>query len=303
MRVRGVGAAWYLSRICDPLVELIDRKKFSTRHLASRAIPCVVAVLFLLVFHPALAADGPSDQAQNASAPATTGGSISAEAAKDEYTDEDYPDEDYPEDEDTGELIADPLEGLNRGVFWFNDKLYFYAFKPVVRVYRVVPQGVRVSVSNFFSNLRAPIRVVNSGLQLKFDDAGRELLRFLINTTLGIGGLFDPAKRYGGLREKDEDFGQTLGSYGVGQGFYLVLPFLGASSARDGVGLLVDTEFNPMFFYVDDLHETIALRAVEEMNYTSLDRDTYEKIKRDSLDPYTFIKNAYAQNRIGKVAR
>jgi len=284
-------------------VELIDSKKISTYRRASRAIPCAVAVLFLLVFHPARAADGPSDQAQNASAAAGAGAGVSAEAVKDDSADENYPDEDYPEDEDTGELIADPLEGLNRGVFWFNDKLYFYAFKPVVRVYRVVPQGVRVSVSNFFSNLRAPIRVVNSGLQLKFADAGREMLRFLINTTLGIGGLFDPAKRYGGLREKDEDFGQTLGSYGVGQGFYLVLPFLGASSARDGVGLLVDTEFNPMFFYVDDIHETIALRVVEEMNYTSLDRDTYEKIKRDSLDPYTFIKNAYAQNRIAKVAR
>jgi len=284
-------------------VELNDSKKFSTCRRASRAIPCVVAVLFLLVFHPALAADGPSDQAQNASAPAATAGGVSAEAANDEYADEDYSDEDYPEDEDTGELIADPLEGLNRGIFWFNDKLYFYAFKPVVRVYRVVPQGVRVSVSNFFSNLRAPIRVVNSGLQLKFDDAGRELLRFLINTTLGIGGLFDPAKHYGGLREKDEDFGQTLGRYGVGQGFYLVLPFLGASSARDGFGDLVDTSFNPMFIYVDDFSDTVAIRAVEEMNFTSLDRDTYEKIKRDSLDPYTFIKNAYAQNRIGKVAR
>lgn len=276
-------------------MEFVDSKKLSACRLASRTLPGVVVLLCLLVVPPTQAADEPPDRGQSTSAPAGTGGNGGAA--------DDYADEDYPEDEDEGELIADPLEGMNRAVFWFNDKLYFYAFKPVVRAYRVVPQGVRVSVSNFFSNLRAPIRMVNSGLQLKFDDAGRELLRFLINTTVGIGGLFDPAKRYAGLREKDEDFGQTLGSYGVGQGFYLVLPFLGASSARDGVGDLVDTTFNPMFIYVDDMRDIVAIRAVEEMNYTSLDKDTYEKIKRDSLDPYTFIKNAYAQNRVGRVAR
>lgn len=224
--------------------------------------------------------------------PVATDGPVSGDAG-------DFYDDAY---EDDGEIIADPLEPLNRAIFVFNDKLYFYVLKPTARAYRVLPQGVRVSVSNFFSNLAAPIRMVNALFQFKLLDAGGELLRFGVNTTVGLGGLFDPAQKYLGLREKDEDFGQTLGNYGIGQGFYLVLPGLGSSSARDGIGRLVDGYyFDPVVIVPDETSEVVALKALDMVNFISLDKDTYEIIKRESLDPYTFIKNAYAQSRAGKV--
>lgn len=211
---------------------------------------------------------------------------------------------DYEFEEDDGEIIADPLEPVNRAIFAFNDKLYFYVLKPTARAYRVLPQGARVSVSNFFSNLATPIRMVNALLQFRLLDAGSELLRFGVNTTVGIGGLFDPARKYLGLREKDEDFGQTLGNYGVGQGFYLVLPVLGPSSARDGVGRFLDGYYlDPVVVVPDETAEVVALKALDTVNYVSLDKDTYEVIKRESLDPYTFVKNAYAQSRAGKVGQ
>lgn len=214
---------------------------------------------------------------------------------------EDFYDDEF---EDDGEIIADPLEPLNRAIFVFNDKLYFYVLKPTARAYRVLPQGVRVSVSNFFSNLAAPIRMVNALFQFKLLDAGGELLRFGVNTTVGLGGLFDPARKYLGLREKDEDFGQTLGNYGIGQGFYLVLPVFGSSSARDGIGLLVDGYyFDPVVLVPDETSEVVVLKTLDTVNFVSLDKDTYETIKLESLDPYTFIKNAYVQSRAGKVEK
>lgn len=210
----------------------------------------------------------------------------------------------YEEDAADGEIIADPLEPVNRVIFGFNDKLYVYVLKPTARAYRVLPQGMRVSVANFFSNLGAPIRMVNSLFQFKLLDAGDELLRFGVNTTVGIGGLFDPARKYLGLREKDEDFGQTLGNYGAGPGFYLVLPVLGPSSARDGVGRLVDGNyFDPVVIIPDETADVVALKALDTVTFLSLDKDTYEIIKRESLDPYTFIRDAYAQNRAGKIAK
>lgn len=246
---------------------------------------CLGGLLFL---PPVRAAD-----TENSAAP-TEDTTAPAEDA-DDYGDE---------GDDAGEIIADPLEPVNRAVFAFNDKLYFYVLKPTARAYRVLPQGMRVSVANFFSNLGAPIRMANALFQFKLLDAGGELLRFGVNTTVGIGGLFDPAGRYLGLREKDEDFGQTLGNYGAGPGIYLVLPILGPSSARDGIGRLVDGGyFDPVVIVPDETSEVVALKALDTVNYLSLDKDTYEVVKQEALDPYAFIKNAYAQNRAGKVAR
>lgn len=211
----------------------------------------------------------------------------------------------YDEDFDYEDtlLIADPLEPFNRAMFAFNDKVYFYVLKPVVRVYRHVPEPARISIGNFFSNLRAPIRMVNSLLQLKLVDAGNELLRFGINSTVGIGGLFDPAGRYLGIRRVDEDLGQTLGHYGVGHGFYLVMPFLGPTSLRDGVGGFVDAWYLDPVLYVEDTAVATGLIVLDKVNAVSLDRDTYETIKREAFDPYTFIRDAYAQRRNAAVAR
>ena len=215
--------------------------------------------------------------------------------------------DDEPADEDVQDiqpqpLIPDPLERFNRAMFVFNDKLYFYALKPVARAYRHVPEGARVSVGNFFSNLRSPIRMVNALLQLKLVQAGNELLRFGVNTTFGIAGLFDPAATYLGIRSVDEDLGQTLGYYGVGQGLYLVVPFYGSTSLRDGIGSLADYYYlDPTYLAVDSDVKRTGVYVVQSVNQVSLDRDTYEQIKRDQLDPYAFIRDAYAQNRASRI--
>jgi phospholipid-binding lipoprotein MlaA len=197
--------------------------------------------------------------------------------------------------------VSDPLETFNRGVFWFNDKLYFYLIKPVARGYRwAVPEPWRIAVQNVFSNLGTPVRFINAGLQGKFSDAGTELARFAINTTIGIGGLFDTAKDHFDLRKKDEDAGQTLGHYGVGMGFYLVLPVIGPSNPRDAVGLLVDSRMN-LLYYISEGRTYWGLRAYDKINDLSIDKDTYEGIKKDALDPYLFVRDAFIQYRRNKV--
>lgn len=198
--------------------------------------------------------------------------------------------------------VRDPLEPVNRGIFWFNDKLYFYLLKPVARGLRVVPEPARVSVGNFFDNLAAPVRLANKLLQFKPGDASDELARFVFNSTFGIAGLFDIAREQGGVSRKDEDFGQTLGHYGTGPGFYLVLPLLGPSNARDLVGRVGDYFLDPLPYVLDN-RELIGAKAVDKENALSLDKETYEGIVRDELDPYLFIRNAYAQRREALIAK
>jgi phospholipid-binding lipoprotein MlaA len=199
-------------------------------------------------------------------------------------------------DEEPPLKVNDPIESVNRAIFWFNDKLYFYLFKPVARGLRYVPENVRVSADNFFDNLSAPLRFCNNLLQLQFDDASDELARFIFNSTFGVAGLFDIAKEKGGIKRRNEDFGQTLGRYGIGSGFYLVLPVFGPSNIRDAVGRLGDYYLSPLD-YALKFEERIVIKVVEQENSLSLDKDTYEGIKRDALDPYLFIRDAYAQGR------
>lgn len=196
---------------------------------------------------------------------------------------------------DEAVAIHDPLEPLNRGIFWVNDKLYFYALKPVVRAYRVVPEEARVSVGNFFSNLATPIRFANNIFQFKFKAAGTELGRFVVNSTVGVAGLFDPASAYGWYPH-EEDFGQSLGHYGAGPGFYLVLPVLGPSTTRDLVGRVVDLLYDPVPQALTE-EEYLLLRTTDSVNTLSLDLDTYEAIKEQSLDPYLFVRDAFVQRR------
>jgi len=216
---------------------------------------------------------------------------------------EDEEDDEFEDEFAEDELdVYDPLETLNRGIFWVNDKLYFYLLKPIVKLYRYVPEQVRVCTANFFSNLTSPIRIVNAALQFKLPDAGRQLARFTINSTLGVLGFFDPAKKYFALAAKEEDFGQTLGHYGIGPGLYLMLPFLGPSNLRDSVGLLVDFPLDPFPYILNDL-EYLGVEAFDAINTLSLDENTYEAIKNEALDPYLFIRDAYFQFRAGKIKK
>ena len=216
---------------------------------------------------------------------------------------DDFEDEDAPwlDDEDEELNVYDPLETINRGTFWFNDKLYFYLLKPVARGYRwIMPEPLMLGIGNFFSNLASPVRIINAGLQGKFADAGNELTRFGVNTTIGIGGLFDTAKDHFNLTRKDEDTGQTLGFYGIGPGPYLVLPLFGPSSFRDGLGLLADSRMDLTYYLWEDTDYWAAI-VLKTVNTVALDKDTYEGIKKDALDPYLFVRDAWTQYRQNKV--
>ncbi len=207
--------------------------------------------------------------------------------------------EDYPEDNEEIKPIYDPIEPFNRIMFKFNDRLYFWVIRPVTEGYTViVPVVVRRGVRNFFSNITTPIRFVNSILQLKFHAAGRELSRFVINTTLGVGGLMDPAKKTWHLTKKEEDLGQSLGVYGAGPGIFITWPILGPSSIRDTIGMVGDLFLDPTnYLFPHDRWGVIAIRAYERINETSFQLGTYESLTKEAFDPYIAVRNAYHQHR------
>lgn len=196
--------------------------------------------------------------------------------------------------------IADPFEKWNRFVFSFNDRFYFWLLKPVSRVYgKVVPEWGRVRARNVFNNVNMPVRFINSLLQLKTKAAVRELGRFLVNTTGGMGGMFDVAGKNPGAKGSDEDLGQTLAVYGVGNGFYIVWPFLGPSCLRDTVGTAGDLFLDPVN-YISGTEAVFAVHAYEHVNNTSLKIGEYEDLKESSLDPYVAVRDAYTQYRTNK---
>ena len=197
--------------------------------------------------------------------------------------------------------IADPFEPINRVMFNINDKLFRAILQPIVKVYRIVPRPVRGSISNFYTNLTSPVSSANALLQLDLPNAGTEISRFLINSTIGILGLFDPATRLG-IEEDREDFGQTLGHYGVGHGFYMVLPILSFSSLRDIGGRAGNSFLDPINFIWDpDLGEFIAFQSLDEVNDLSFNVDNYVSLYDSALDPYAFFRSAYVQVRAGDV--
>lgn len=207
-----------------------------------------------------------------------------------------------PFDEDP-HIISDPLEPWNRLVFRFNDRLYFIVYRPVAKAYnKVVPEFCRRGAKNAFNNASMPVRFINSLFQLKPKSAGIELVRFCINSTAGIGGLFDIAKRDHGLVMQDEDFGQTLGHYGVGNGFYLVLPFLGPSTLRDGIGLIGDTFSAPYRFFVS-WPIAVGISGFEFHNKNSFRIGEYEAFKEDAIEPYSAMRTGYIQLRNEKIRR
>jgi phospholipid-binding lipoprotein MlaA len=210
--------------------------------------------------------------------------------------------DDIPEGEMEGDFIRDPFEPINRVFFHFNDKLYFWVLKPVATGYKkVTPDQFRICVRNFFSNLLMPIRAVNCLLQGKFIGFGSELLRFLVNSTVGMLGLMDPAQTALKLEKQDEDFGQTLGLYGLGPGFFINWPVLGPSSVRGTVGFVGDMYLDPAAWVSIDLGEWFVIRGYELVNTTSLSLGEYEALKKAALDPYVALRDAYYQYRQNKI--
>ncbi len=191
---------------------------------------------------------------------------------------------------------GDPLEGLNRTVFKVNDTIDAYALKPVAKGYaRVVPQPVRSSVTNFFSNIGDVYVAANELLQLKIADGVGDVMRVVINTVFGVGGLFDVATA-AKLPKHSADFGVTLGHYGVPSGPYLVLPLLGPSTVRDATGLIVDYYGNPLS-YVHPSSVSWALYGVNLVNTRANLLTTVDVLSGAAIDKYSFIRNAYLQRR------
>ncbi len=213
----------------------------------------------------------------------------------------------------------DPLEPMNRAVFNFNEMVYDNVFDPVARGYKkVTPDPVELVVGNFFSNLNDVVVITNSVLQLNYKSALASSARLLINTTFGIFGLIDIASDISAasdinLNKRNEDFGQTLGHYGVGSGAYIVLPLLGPSSARDTFGLAVDSFFmdpvtqgvTGVFMKDVDYINAAALRlpvaTVRTINARAQFLDDDKTLEEAALDKYEFTRDAYLQRRTSLV--
>jgi phospholipid-binding lipoprotein MlaA len=211
-------------------------------------------------------------------------------------------DDEYAEYSEDPLANGDPLSTWNHWMFEFNDTLYFWVLNPVAKGLKtVLPEKARVAGRNFFSHWSAPIRFVNCCLQGQWNAAGREVSRFGINTTVGFLGFFDPAKTRWKIESKDEDLGQTLARYGIPDGPYLILPFLGPSTLRDSVGTVGDFFLSP-FFYLPEAWP-VAVKSVEMTNTTSLRLGDYEAFKKAAIDPYDAFRDVYLQYRKEKIKK
>jgi phospholipid-binding lipoprotein MlaA len=200
----------------------------------------------------------------------------------------------------------DPIEPVNRGIFWFNEQADYYVLEPVAQGYDyVTPAVVQDSVRSFFENLRYPLLLVSDLVQLKFSQAGLHTGRFVINTTVGLGGLFDVASDMG-LEKHNEDFGIALAYHGVPSGPYLVIPFLGPSNLRDGFGRVVGIFLNPIY-YLNQTDLNSSDRFAISTGLTALDVvqtrtdliEDLEAARKGTLDFYLAAQSAYNQRRRG----
>ncbi len=209
----------------------------------------------------------------------------------------------------------DPFETANSAIFEFNYQLDRFVVKPVAKVYNFfIPPDVQQSFSNAFQNIRFFPRLLNNVFQAKFEGASIELSRFLINSTLGVGGLFDPAGIMFDLKTPPEDLGQTLGTYGVGPGPYLIVPFFGPFTLRDGAGFIGDTFLDPFNWFVlpfinmDSIPQLVqdrstkrtirfGLTAGEAVNLRALSLESFQGVEDGTLDLYGAIRNGYLQQR------
>ena len=194
------------------------------------------------------------------------------------------------------EQVIDPLEPINRAIFDFNDVVDTLIFRPVAAVYGfIAPDLVKRSVRNFFANLNAPVILANDLLQLTFEDAGITTARFAINTTVGLLGFFEVASDFG-LPPHHADFGQTLHSYGVGQGLFVMVPLLGPSTARDAIGSLVDTLFQPANYFLETPQD-LGLALVEGISRRESLIVALDDLRENSIDFYAALRGAYYQDR------
>ncbi|MBN1343473.1 MAG: VacJ family lipoprotein [Phycisphaerae bacterium] len=199
--------------------------------------------------------------------------------------------------------VPDPLKGWNRAMFQFNDRLYFWVAKPVLEGYaKVVPEDARIGIRNSFDNVKMPVRLVNCLLQGRWEASGIELRRFGINTTLGVLGFVDVARKDYGLEPVQADMGETFAVHGLGEGCYLVWPVLGPSTVRDTVGSIPDMFLNPLH-YVRPWWVSLGVSGLKITNNGSLQVGVYEALTSDAVDPYVAVRQAYMQYRRKQLER
>lgn len=209
------------------------------------------------------------------------------------------------EDEMNATEVYDPLSSYNRFMTDVNDKIYINAMIPATKAYnKVVHVEIRKSIGNVFANLYFPMRLANNLLQAKFKNSLEESERFIINSTIGLLGIFDPATSYFEIKAHDEDFGQTLGFYGVGAGPHIVLPFFGPSNLRDTINIVPNAYISPIDYkerewwtLTDTFGEFVLAKGVDEFNKYSLTNDRYELMKKDAVDLYPYLRDVYEQYR------
>jgi phospholipid-binding lipoprotein MlaA len=205
---------------------------------------------------------------------------------------------DLDADEEAPENEYDPWEPFNERMFEFNRRLDRYILKPVAKAYNfITPDEIQIMISNGFDNISFPPRFVNSVLQGKWKGAFREIARFLINSTAGVGGLFDPAKDVFGLVKSREDFGQTLGFYGVGPGPYLIVPFMEPLTVRDGIGKAVDSAMDPLSYYLPLIWDRLGMKIGDIINERSLNLDLFQGFEESVIDLYSAVRHGYLQRR------
>lgn len=194
--------------------------------------------------------------------------------------------------------VHDPLEPFNRLMFQFNDTAYTYIFHPVAKGYaHIVPYEIRGGVDNFSRNLEAPVRFVNCLLQGRLSDAGTVLIRFVINTFVGVAGFGDPAGTELGFAPVEADLGETFAVWGIGDGAYLVVPFYGPTTIKDFTGSILDGLITPYYYVVDNRWIVTGIYLGKETNKLSLNLSFYDSIRRISLDPYVAIRSGFFQHR------
>jgi phospholipid-binding lipoprotein MlaA len=202
---------------------------------------------------------------------------------------------------DPSREVRDPWEGMNRGIFAFNERLDWYFLEPLATGWdAVVPDPVESALARFFTNLRFPIVFGNDVLQAKPLEAATDVARFLVNSTVGVAGLFDPATRLG-LEENDEDLGQTLGVLGVPEGPYFVIPFLGPSTVRDAFGLAGDS-FSTVYPWFGPFWVGFAVTGTDILNDRSIALEAIAEERAQAFDFYAFVRSAYLQNRRARVS-
>jgi len=205
--------------------------------------------------------------------------------------------------------VKDCFESFNRGIFSFNQGLDKVIFKPLSKGYRKLPQPVRSGTSNVLSNLGSVVTIPNNILQGQVKDASINSLRLIVNSTLGIAGIFDVASYYGLEKLDKEDYGQTLGTWGVGEGCYFVLPVLGPTTVRDSIGSLVSISGGNAWYNVTVANDTqyfneadyYLSQALSGIDFRAKNLESFDSLEKTSIDLYASIRSLYLQDRTRKI--